>query len=175
MIPIPPRIKLPPKLAIPVPRIETPVIELPTIEIPQLPGGTPSGGLPSALVSEEEEASPQKEKAASTAPPPPLRLPRQLLQRVEQTIPPAPRQETALAEATTITLPIVDVEIPVPRAEIVSTAAITSAISVAAAMSATTMFKWLVRLMKPTFKAVASKLLGRHPHTEPKTESPDGM
>ena len=173
MIPIPPRINLPPRLAIPVPRIETPVIELPAIEIPQLPGGTPGGGLPSASASGREESFPQKERAAKPAPSPPLPSSPQLqLPAIPEN--PQPTDQSALAEATTITLPIVDVEIPVPRAEIVSTAAITSAISVGAAMSATAMFKWLVRLMKPVLKAVVSKLPGPHRRKEPKTESPDG-
>jgi hypothetical protein len=174
VIPIPPRIELPPRLIVPPPRIETPVIELPAIEIPQWPGGTPAGGLPNASAAEEREASPQKAKAAKAAPSLPLPSPPQL-QLPEVPENPQPTKQSALAEATTITLPIVDVEVPVPRAEIVSTAAVTSAISVGAAMSATAMFKWLVRLMKPPLKAVVSKLLGRHRHTEPKTESPDGM
>ena len=173
MLPIPPRIELPPKLLIPVPRLETPLIELPAIEIPQLPGDTPGGGFPSASASEEPETSPQKEKAAKPAPSPPLPLPPQLrLPAIPEN--PQPKDQSALAEATTITLPIVDVEIPVPRAEIVSTAAVTSAISVGAAMSATAMFKWLVRLMKPALKAALSKLPVLRRRKGPKKGSPDG-
>lgn len=173
MIPIPPRIDLPPRLLIPKPRLDTPAIELPAIEVPQMPGGTPGSGVPGASASDEEEESPQKEKAAKAAPSPPLpTLPQLRLPAVPVT--PQQREQSALAEATTITLPIVDVEVPVPRAEIVSTAAITSAISVGAAMSATAMFKWLVRVMKPTFKAVASKLSGLRRRKGPKTESPGG-
>jgi L-fucose isomerase-like protein len=62
------------------------------------------------------------------------------------------------AETTTLTVPGTSIKVPVPKAEIVSAAAVTSVISVGATLAATSMFKHLVSAMKPVFKAAAKKV-----------------
>ena len=67
-----------------------------------------------------------------------------------------------LAEVQTIILPIIDIEIPVPRTEILATAATTAGISsfvaVGGTLFATTLFRQLQPLLKPIFKKVFKKL-----------------
>jgi len=54
-------------------------------------------------------------------------------------------------------VPILDKEIPVPSAEILSTAATTATVSVAATLTATAIFKQLVSVMKPVIKKILTK------------------
>ena len=62
------------------------------------------------------------------------------------------------AETTTLTVPGTSLRVPVPKAEIVSAAAVTSVISVGATLAATSMFKRLVSAMKPVVKAAVKKV-----------------
>jgi len=61
-------------------------------------------------------------------------------------------------EVTSVKLPLINVSVPVPRKEVVVTAATTSVISVGAALIGTSIFKRLLTAFKPTFKALAKKL-----------------
>jgi hypothetical protein len=54
-------------------------------------------------------------------------------------------------------VPVLDKEIPVPSAEILSTAATTATVSVAATLTATAIFKQLVSMMKPIIKKILTK------------------
>jgi hypothetical protein len=54
-------------------------------------------------------------------------------------------------------VPVLDKEIPVPSAEILSTAATTATVSVAATLTATAIFKQLVSVMKPIIKKILTK------------------
>ena len=53
------------------------------------------------------------------------------------------------------------IEVPVPQPEILVTAATTAVISVAATLTATSVFKYLVTLMKPIIKTAWTKLTKR--------------
>ena len=61
-------------------------------------------------------------------------------------------------EVRTLDVPGTDIEVPVPSSEILVTAATTAFVSVAATLSATALFKYLVTLMKPVFKQAWSKI-----------------
>ena len=67
-----------------------------------------------------------------------------------------------LAEVQTIEIPLIGVEVPLPRTEILvvasSTAAVSSVTAVAGTLLATTLFRKLVSLLKPVFKTIAKKL-----------------
>lgn len=69
----------------------------------------------------------------------------------------APAQPIS-AETTTITLPGTAIQIPMPKAEILSAAATTSVISVAATLGATALFKRLVSLFKPVISVAVKRL-----------------
>ena len=79
------------------------------------------------------------------------------VQRAAPSIPTVPEPLPA-AEVTTVVVPGTSIAVPVPKAEILSAAATTSVISVAATLAATSMFKRLVQIFKPTFKAVAARI-----------------
>lgn len=67
-----------------------------------------------------------------------------------------------LAEVQTWDVPLIGVEIPVPRAEILvtatTTAGISSVVAVGGTLFATTMFRQLQPILKPIFKTVFKKL-----------------
>ncbi len=66
-----------------------------------------------------------------------------------------------------IDVPFMDVEVPMPSTEIMTAAATTAVISVAATLTATSVFKWLVTLMKPVFKQAWSKLTKKKNNANP--------
>ena len=61
-------------------------------------------------------------------------------------------------EVQRIDVPFMDKEIPMPSTEIMTAAATTAVISVAATLTATSIFKYLVMVMKPVLKQAWSKL-----------------
>ena len=73
-------------------------------------------------------------------------------------------------EITTITIPGTDIDVPVPRGEIVSTAVITAGASSVAAVAGTLLagrlFQWLQKVLKPIITKVLkrlAKLQGKNP------------
>ena len=67
-------------------------------------------------------------------------------------------KETSAPEVKKITIPWTDVEIPVPKEEIVVTAATTAAVSVVATLTATSMFNYLVKIFKPVFMQAVKRI-----------------
>ena len=61
-------------------------------------------------------------------------------------------------EAQIVEIPFTDIEVPMPTTTIMTTAATTAFISVAATLTATSLFKYIVMLLKPAFKQAWSKL-----------------
>ena len=147
------------------PLLPAPVLELPRAELPSyvpmvIPQATETDTPPVQIEKTEERDEPE---------PAPLPDLRQLIkealrqaqatpsvQRVEASSQAIP--EPSAAEVTEVVVPGTSVKIPVPKAEILSAAATTSVISVGATLAATSMFKRLVSVMKPAFKAVAAKV-----------------
>ncbi len=71
-------------------------------------------------------------------------------------------------EATYVTIPGLGYEMPLPKPEIVSAAFVTSAVSVGAALGATSLFKQVMTIMKPVLKQGVNRLLklrGKKPPT----------
>ena len=155
---------VPPRLPEPLP-LQAPVLELPRAEVPSYTplvypyaDGTFSGG--SRINTKATEDDDQDKKPPETLVPP-IKAPAPRVQVPQYQIPdkkPAESDLPQLAEATTITLPGTDIKIPVPRAEIVSAAAITSVISVTATLTATALFKRLVSMFKPVISASVKKI-----------------
>ena len=71
-------------------------------------------------------------------------------------------QPEATEEAPTgirqIDIPIIDVKMPLPENEILITASTTAVVSVAATLTATAAFKWVVTVMKPILKTAWKKI-----------------
>ena len=152
-------------LAPKTPDLPAPVLELPRADLPSY---TPLVIPPAATADKPPVPLPQIAKPAEPAPatPPDLRrLIKEALrqaqagpsvQRVEASAQAIP--EPLAAEVTEIVVPGTSIAVPVPKAEILSAAATTSVISVGATLAATSMFKRLVQMFKPAFKALAAKV-----------------
>ena len=61
-------------------------------------------------------------------------------------------------EAQIVEVPFTDIEIPMPTTTIMTTAATTAFISVAATLTATSLFKYIVMLLKPVFKQTWNRI-----------------
>lgn len=61
-------------------------------------------------------------------------------------------------EVQMIDVPFTDKEVPMPSTEIMTAAATTAVISVAATLTATSVFKYIVTILKPVFKQAWNKI-----------------
>ena len=157
-----PSINIPPPPPLPAPVLELPRAELPSYTPLVIPPAPKAAGTPPLQV--EPPAKP-----AEPVPETQQNL-RQLIRealRQSQAAPSVRRVEPSAKaipepllapEVTEVVVPGTQLKIPVPKAEILSAAATTSVISVAATLAATGMFKRLVQVFKPTFKALAAKV-----------------
>ena len=57
-----------------------------------------------------------------------------------------------------VKIPIIDKKVPLPENEILITASTTAVVSVAATLTATAVFKWLVTALKPILKTTWKKI-----------------
>ena len=64
-------------------------------------------------------------------------------------------------EITEITIPFTDVQIPVPKQEILVTAGTTASVSVVATLTATAVFKRCVQILKPLIQQVVKRIQRR--------------
>ncbi len=150
---------------------KTPDLPAPVLELPRavLPSYAPLVIPPAATAGDIQPLPALPAKPAEPAPETQQNL-RQLVaealrqaqaapsvQRVAPSVQAVPEPLPA-AEVTTVVVPGTSIAVPVPKAEILSAAATTSVISVAATLAATSMFKRLVQIFKPTFKAVAARI-----------------
>ena len=66
--------------------------------------------------------------------------------------------EPTPAEVQRVNVPFTDITVPVPQEEIMVTAATTAFISVAATLTATSLFKHCVKVFKPLFMQLAKRI-----------------
>ena len=59
-----------------------------------------------------------------------------------------------------VKIPIIDKKVPLPENDILITASTTAVVSVAATLTATSIFKWLVTALKPLIKTLVKKISG---------------
>ena len=144
---VPPTLNLPTAPALP-PRM---TLQVPSAEVPSYrPLVMPSAAQMRQMAAEEQAAQEQKkesEKETRDQPQAP----------VKTTLEPAP-----INEITTFTLPGTSIDVPVPRAEIVSTAVITAGASSVAAVAGTLaagqIFRYLQKILKPVMKTALKRL-----------------
>ena len=129
-----PSLLLPDAPDLPVPILEVPEADLPSYKPLVVPPNTlqPPPGIEGIVEDPPPEAEATTPKAKTTQPIPP--------------------------EAQIIEIPFTDIEIPMPTTTIMTTAATTATISVAATLTATSIFKWLVTVMKPIIKQAWNKI-----------------
>ena len=123
----------------PPPILEVPRAELPSYKPLVVPPNTlqPPPGIEGIEVGDEP---PQKEEKATSKKQP---------TKPNIDLPP---------EAQIVEIPFTDIEVPMPTTTIMTTAATTAFISVAATLTATSLFKYLVMVMKPIMKTTWNKL-----------------
>ena len=150
IMPLPPPVSIPnpvigPRQQMPLPSFKPPAWEPIPIYRDDVPGignvGTTEDNETEEEVKQETEPKAEPKPAPEPAPPP---------------IP-------EMAEVNTVTIPIINVEMPLPKAEIVSVAVTTAGVaavaSVGGTLVATSMFKQLMKLLKPVMKTVVKKIL----------------
>ncbi len=149
--PIFPTISLPNQIIPEPPNMPQAVLEIPRAEAPSyVPMLAPPSELrpPVGVPKEGEEEVKEEEK--NEPPPPP--------------------------EIQTITIPWIDHELPVPKEEIVVAAGMTAAVSVVATLTATSLFKQVVKILKPVFMQVVKRIqkkLGKDT-TDGESQEPPG-
>jgi hypothetical protein len=136
--PVLPALRLPEPALLPRPVLEVPRALLPTYKPLVVPPSDlrPPPGIQGSEASEEE---PQKNEPTKPKP--------------QVKVPPTPPKEVQMVD-----VPFTDVEIPMPSTEIMTAAATTAVISVAATLTATSIFKYLVMVMKPVVKQTWNKI-----------------
>ena len=79
--------------------------------------------------------------------------------------------EPAPAEVQRVNVPFTDITIPVPQEEIMVTAATTAFISVAATLTATSLFKHCVKVFKPIIMQLAKRIQKKFTKNDTNTTS----
>ena len=137
--PLLPSLTLPAAPELPQTVLEVPRAQLPNYKPLVVPPNTlrPPPGIEG--INMEDEPPQEEEKTASKNQPtqPNINLP---------------------PEAQIVEIPFTDIEVPMPTTTIMTTAATTAFISVAATLTATSLFKYIVMVLKPVFKQAWSKL-----------------
>tara|TARA_B100001094_G_C18028009_1_gene718619 strand:- start:76 stop:537 length:462 start_codon:yes stop_codon:yes gene_type:complete len=135
---------------------------LPSLNLPEAPGlpgpvlGLPKAELPSykpmVVPPSVLRAPPGIEGADNTDKAPQKEAKTQVPPATAPTLPPLP------PEAQIVEIPFTEVELPLPSTIIMTTAVTTAFISVGATLIATSLFKYIVMIMKPVFKQAWNKL-----------------
>jgi len=134
--PVFPSINLPTQILPDPPILPTPILEVPRADVPTyMPMFAPPDQLrpPVGVPREGEEEVTEEEKAQT-------------------------KQENPLPEVRRVNIPWTDIEVPVPKEEIVATAATTAAVSVVATLTATSLFNYLVKIFKPVFMQAVKRI-----------------
>ena len=143
-IPLPPSRPIPDSFVIPTPTLGAPTIkplewEPIPVRLEDVPIEVPN---PNPANGEEEGPNEDKNKSEPKSASTPEFIPE-------------------MAEVQTVTIPLVGLEVPLPRTEILvvasTTAAVSSVTAVAGTLLATTMFRQLQPILKPIFKTIAKK------------------
>ena len=134
--PVFPSINLPTQILPNPPLLPTPILEVPKADVPTyMPMFAPPDQLrPPVGVPREGEEEVTEDKKTQT------------------------KQENPLPEVRRVNIPWTDIEIPVPKEEIVATAATTAAVSVVATLTATSLFNYLVKIFKPVFMQAVKRI-----------------
>ena len=131
-----PSLLLPEAFQLPIPILEVPQADIPSYEPLVVPPNTlrPPPGIEGINSDPAPKAETKKPTAQQVTPP---------------VTPP---------EAQFVGIPFTDIEVPMPTTTIMTTAATTAFISVGATLAATSLFKYLVMIMKPIFKQAWNKM-----------------
>ena len=135
----------------------------------------PSFRLPDQVIS-NPPALPRPTLDAPTADLPsykPILVPSNALMVLEGTKSEKQEEEEGRPQPKEVQIPWTNYRMPVPEGEIMVTAATTAAISVAATLTATSLFKQCVKVFKPILMQLA-KRIQKKLNGNPKAEEPSG-
>ena len=135
-----PSLLLPEAFQLPIPILEVPQADIPSYEPLVVPPNVlrPPPGIEGINVDPPPESTDSQQQQQTNNP-----------TLAKPAIPP---------EAQIIEIPFTDIEVPMPTTTIMTTAATTAFISVAATLIGQSLFKYLVSLFKPIIKQLWSKL-----------------
>lgn len=134
-----PSLNLPEAFQLPIPILEVPQADIPSYKPLVVPPNTLRP--PPGIEGINSDPAPEEESSTTTTTTKPTYTPK--------IIPP---------EAQIFEVPFTDLEVPMPTTTIMTTAATTAFISVGATLAATSLFKYIVMLMKPIFKQAWNKM-----------------
>jgi len=169
-IEMPPTIELPGAFDIPTHSLELPRFIVPKWEpIPIYREDIPDiqKTAPKRTVEKESEKETTTKKVKKSEPEEPELPPVPLPAMPHIALPPlpavqAPAPTVEFKEVQTVTIPFIEIDVPLPRTEIVvtavSTAAVASVASVGGTLVATAAFKQIMQVTKPLFNAVLKKV-----------------
>lgn len=156
LAPLQPPVPLPNAFQLPQPTLDIPLVNPPRwVPIPSRLEEHPEPNVPNTEPSEEVIEEPVRSQPVVPTPvqqAPPVPSPQ--LPEIETELPPSP--------ANLITIPVIEIDIPLPSNEIMITATTTATIaavaSVGGALVAKTFFDYLLRLIKPLLKIILKKI-----------------
>jgi len=142
-----PSLSLPEAPILPIPILEVPRANVPSYKPLVVPPNTlrPPPGIEGTNTDESPKDKSEASKPSASTFTPPITPP----------------------EAQIVQVPFTDIEVPMPTTTIMTTAATTAFISVGATLAATSLFKYLVMIMKPIIKQVWNKITKKKNPTEP--------
>ncbi len=157
--PLLPPIPLPSAFQIPGPTLDMPLVNTPRWtpippRIRDIPGPTVPQTEPEPEPTEEQESKPPSVEPAVPTP----ELPTFTLE-----LPPQPQVPEDKEQAgNAVTIPLIEVEVPLPSNEVMITTSVTATVaavaSVGAALVGKTFFDYLLKLIKPLLKIILKKL-----------------
>ena len=144
-----PSLLLPEAFQLPIPILEVPQADIPSYEPLVVPPNVlrPPPGIEGINVDPPPESTDSEQTTKTDNP-----------TLAKPAIPP---------EAQIIEIPFTDIEVPMPTTTIMTTAATTAFISVAATLAATSLFKYLVMIMKPIMKQAWNKITKKKNQPDP--------
>ena len=145
-----PSLLLPEAFQLPIPILEVPQADVPSYEPLVVPPNVlrPPPGIEGINIDTPPESTDSQQTTKETTNP----------TLAKPAIPP---------EAQIIEIPFTDIEVPMPTTTIMTTAATTAFISVAATLAATSLFKYLVMIMKPIMKQAWNKITKKKNQPDP--------
>ena len=146
-----PSLLLPEAFQLPIPILEVPQADIPSYEPLVVPPNVlrPPPGIEGININPPPQSTDSQQQQTNN---PTLAKP------AIPAIPP---------EAQFVEIPFTDIEVPMPTTTIMTTAATTAFISVAATLAATSLFKYLVMLMKPIMKQAWNKITKKKNQPDP--------
>ena len=147
-----PSLLLPEAFQLPIPILEVPQADIPSYEPLVVPPNVlrPPPGIEGINVDPPPQSTDSQQQQQTINP--------TLAKPAIPAIPP---------EAQFVEIPFTDIEVPMPTTTIMTTAATTAFISVAATLAATSLFKYLVMLMKPIMKQAWNKITKKKNQPDP--------